>query len=323
MMANTSRTLLTLAALGACAMPGAVIAQDKFPSRALSIVVPFGPGSSSDASARLLATKMQPRFGQPILIENRTGGGATIGPAYVAKSKPDGYTILYGSASSIASAPGLVKSLPFDPVRDFAGITLFTESYAVLLTRGEYRNLSVTQFLESIRRNPERFPVGSQSAPYQALNRMMTDAAKLTHTYVPYAEAGRLMTDLWGGRLGAIVASLNVSLPTLKSGQGHIVALFTTIRVPNLPNIPTMAETLPGTHISFWSGYFAPAGTPRPVINTLHAHISETVKDPEILKRNEEGGRALFTTPEETDAQVRRDVPQMTAVLKAACIEPE
>ena len=320
-----SRTLLMrcLLALVSIMFAAVSVAQDRYPSKALSIVVPFGPGSSSDASARMLATKMQPRFGQPILIENRIGGGATIGPAYVAKSKPDGYTILYGSAASIASAPGLVKSLSFDPVRDFSGITLVNESYALLLTRGEFKGLTVPQFIERMRKNPELFPVGSQSAPYQALNKMMTDASKLSHTYVPYADAGRLMTDLWGGRLGAVVASLNVALPTLKSGQGHIVALYTTQRMPSLPGVPTMGETLPGTHINFWSGYFAPASTPRPVINSLYANISETVKDPEILKRNEEGGRALFLTPEETDAQVRKDVPQMTALLKAAGINPE
>ncbi len=304
-------------------MASIAVAQDRFPPKALTIVVPFGPGSSSDASARLLAMKMQPRFGQPVLIENRTGGGATIGPAYVAKSRPDGYTILYGSASSIATAPALVKSLPFDPVRDFSGITLFTESYALLLTRGEYRNLGATQFLERMRRNPEQFPVGSQSATYQALNTMMAMAGKLTHTYVPYVDAGRLLTDLWGGRLGAIVASLNVALPTLKSGQGHIVALYTTDRVASLPNTPTMSEIHPGTHMNFWSGYFAPSATPRPVINALHTHISETVKDPEILRRNEEGGRALFTSPDETDAVVRNEVPRMTALLKAAGIQPE
>lgn len=320
-IAARAAALMLAAASAGVSLPAR--AQDRYPARALTIVVPFGPGSSSDASARMLATKMQPRYGQPVLIENRTGGNATIGPGLVAKSRPDGYTILYGSASSLATAPGLVKNLSFDPAKDFAGITLVNESFAVLLTRAEFKSLSVAQYLERVRRNPEAFPVGSQSATYQALDRMTAAAAGLKHTYVPYAEAGRLLTDLWGGRLAAIVASLNVALPTLKSGQGHIVATYTAERVASLNGIPAMSETLPGTHIDFWSGYFAAAGTPRNAINTLHAHIAETVKDPEIRRRNEDGGRSLSTTPEETDAILRQAVPRMTGLLKAAGIDPE
>ncbi len=299
------------------------MAQDKYPSRPLSIVVPFGPGSSSDIGVRQLSAKMQPRFGQPMIVENRAGAGTTIGAAYVAKAKPDGYTIMYGSTSSLGTAPGMVKGLSYDPIRDFSGITLTGEQYFALLTRGEFKSLSFPQFLDRMRQSPENFAVGGQSASYQTLNKMMTDAAKLNQVYVPYAEAGRMMNDLWGGRLGGAMVPLNLALPTLKSGQGHIAALSSAERLPSLPSTPTMTETLPGVQINSWTGYFAPAKTPRPVINTLYAHISETVKDPEVMKRNEDGGRPLFLTPEETDAYVRKEVPRWTALLKAAGIEPE
>ena len=298
-------------------------AQDKYPSRALTIVVPFGPGSSSDVGVRQLTAKMQPRFGQPMIVDTRPGAGTTIGAAYVAKARPDGYTIMYGSTSSLGTAPGMVKGLSYDPVRDFAGITLIGEQYFALLSRGEFKALSFPQFLERMRQTPDSFAVGGQSASYQTLNKMMTDAAKLTHVYVPYAEAGRMMNDLWGGRLGGAMVPLNLALPTLKSGQGHLVAISAADRVPSLPNTSTMAESLPGVQINSWTGYFAPAKTPRPIINTLHALISETVKDPEIMKRNEEGGRPLFLTPDETDAYVRKEVPRWTALLKASGIEPE
>ncbi len=304
-------------------LSGNAFAQDKYPARPLVIVVPFGAGSSTDVSVRMLAARVQPRFGQPVLVENRAGGGATIGPAYVAKSRPDGYTILNGTTSGIAAAPGMVKSLSYDPIRDFSGITVIGEQYTVLLTRGEFKELSFPQFLERIRKNPERFAIAGQSASYQILNQMMTDAAKLTHTYVPYAEVGRMMNDLWGGRLGGAMVTLSLALPAHKSGQGYIVAISATERMPGLPKTPAMAETLPGAHLNSWSGYFVPARTPRPIINILHAHMAEAVRDPEILKRNEEGGRPLFLTPEETDAYVRKEVPRWTALLKAAGIEPE
>ncbi len=300
-----------------------VLAQDKYPSKSLTIVVPFGPGSSSDTSVRLLVSKMQPRFGQPLLVENRPGGGATIGPAYAAKAKPDGYTIVYGSNSSIATAPGMIKALAYDPVRDLSGITLIGEQHFALLTRGEFKDLSFAQFLERMRRNPDGFAIAGQSAVYQILNKMLTEAAKLSHVYVPYAEAGRMLNDLWGGRLGGALLPVNLALPTLRSGQGHIAALTSTTRMASLPNTSTMEEMFPGVSVGGWTGYFAPAKTPRPVINALHSQITEAYRDPEILKRSEEGGRAIFLTPDETDAFVKKEVQKWTTLLKAAGIEPE
>jgi len=266
---------------------------------------------------------MQPKFGQPVLVENRAGAGATIGANYVAKAKPDGYTIVFGTTSSLGTAPGMVKALAYDPVHDFSGITLTGEQYFALLTRAEFKALNFPQFLNRMRQSPDSYAIGGQSASFQVLNKLMTDSAKLTHVYVPYTEAGRMLSDLWGGRIGGLLVPLNLALPTLKAGQGHIVALSSMDRLPSQPGTYTMHETLPGVHINSWTGYFAPARTPRPIINTLHAHMAEAVRDPEILKRNEEGGRPMFLTPDETDAYVRKEVARWTLLLKAAGIEPE
>ncbi len=311
-------SLLTLAAFsaGACA-------QDKYPSRPVSIVVPFGPGSSSDASVRLLTAKIQPQFGQTVLVENRAGGNATLGPAYVARAKPDGYTLLYGSTSSMGTAPGLIKGLSYDPVRDFSGITVVGEQYIAVLTRPEFKGLSVPQFLERLRRTPDSFPIGGQSAYFQILDKMMKDSAKLQHVYVPYAEAGRMMNDLWGGRLGGVLMSAALALPMHRSGQGYVVALSSPERLAGAPGVPTLQETLPGLQSKSWTGYVAPAKTPRPIISFLYSMISEANKDPEIFRRNEDGGKAMFLTPDETDAYVRKDVAFWITQLKSAGIEPE
>lgn len=303
--------------------PAAAQSQDKYPSRPLTILIPFGAGSSSDIGVRQMAGKMQPKFGQPILVEARPGAGATIAPAVLSRAKPDGYTIMYGTTSSLATAPGMVKNLPYDPVKDFSGITLVAEQYFVLLTRAEYKGMSFPQFLERMRKEPEKFPVGGQSGAYQALNNMIRESAKLTHTWVPYPEVGRMMSDLWGGRLGAAIVVLNLAIPAVKNGQGHALAVSSTERSPALPDTQLIQETLPGVYINAWTGYFAPAKTPRPIVTTLHSMITEVGKDPEVNKRNAEGGRALFFTPEETDAHVRKEVPRWTSLLKAAGIEPE
>lgn len=298
-------------------------AQDKYPARPMTIIVPFGPGSSSDVGVRLMAEKMRPRFGQPILVETRPGAGATIGPAVTARAKPDGYTIMYGTTSSLATAPGMVKNLPYDPVRDFSGITLIGEQFFALLVRNEYKGVSFPQFIERMRKEPDKFPIAGQSGSYQLLNNLMRDAAKLTHEWVPYPQAGQMMHDLWSGRLGGALVPLNLALPALKGGQGHIMAVASTVRSPLLPDTPTMEETLPGVTIGSWTGYFAPAKTPRPIITLLHGHITQVGKDPEVLKRNSEGGRPLFLTPEETDAYVRKEVPRWTKLLKDGGIEPQ
>lgn len=318
----STRLAAQLAFALALAAPGAH-AQDKYPSRPLTILIPFGAGSSSDVGVRQMAGKMQPKFGQPILVEPRPGAGATIAPAVLSRAKPDGYSIMYGSTSSLATAPGMVKNLSYDPVKDFSGITLIGEQYFALLTRGEFKGVSFPQWIERMRKEPEKYPVGGQSGSYQTLNNMIREAGKLSHTWVPYAEAGRMMADLWGGRLSAAIVPLNLGLPTLKGGQGHILALSSTERSPALPDTPLMQETLPGVYINSWTGYFAPAKTPRTIINTLHGFITEVGKDPEVLKRNSEGGRPLFLTPDETDAYVRKEVPRWTQLLKAAGIEPE
>ena len=317
---KTAMQVLTLALFSLAA---SVCAQDKYPSRPVSIIVSFGPGSSSDASVRLLTSKIQPHFGQPLLVENRAGANATLGPAYVTKARPDGYTLLYGSTSSMGTAPGLIKGLPYDPIRDFAGITVVGEQYIALLTRAEFKGLGFPQFLERMRQSPDSFAIGGQSAYFQILNKMMTDTGKLKHLYVPYAEAGRMMNDLWGGRIGGLLISAAQALPMQRSGQGYVVAISSMDRLPGVPGIPTMHETLAGVHTTSWTGYFAPAKTPRPIISSLSAMFTEANRDPDILKRNEDGGRALFLTPDETDAYVRKDVLRWSALLKSAGIEPE
>ena len=315
--------MTAVAAACVIGVPANALAQDRFPSRPMTIVVPAGPGSTADIGVRQLAAKLQPRFGQPVLVENKAGANAVIGTAYVAKARADGYTIMYGSASPLAAAPGMVKALPYDPIRDFSGITLTSEQSLALLTRGELKNLTFPQFIERMHGNPQAFPIAGSSAFAQVLTKMMTDAARLAHIYVPYVDAGRMMNDLWGGRVSSALVTITIATPTLKSGQGHILALASPERLPGFPNTPAMQETLPGVHLVGWSGYFAPGRTPRPIVTALYTLISEVNKDPDVTKRNEEGGRSLFLTPEETDAYLKKEVLRWAAMLKAASIEPE
>lgn len=299
------------------------LAQEKYPSRPLTIIVPTAPASSTDSKARLVATRMRARFGQPVVVENKPGAGGIIGVAYVAKARPDGYTILHSALSNLATAPGTVKALTFDPVQDFSGIMLSSEGYIALMTRGEFKGLTFPQFLDRMRKNPELFPVAGSNTGNEIFLKQIASAAGIPLTYVRYSDYGRMMTDLWGGRLGGALALLNLFIPPHKSGQGYIVAMSATERLPDVPGIPTMEEGLPGVNLASTSGYFAPATTPRPIINFLYAQIAETGKDPEVLSGNADGGRPLFTTPDETDAFMKKEVQRWTVLLKEAGIVPQ
>jgi tripartite-type tricarboxylate transporter receptor subunit TctC len=300
-----------------------VLAQDKYPSKPLTIIVATGPGSSTDARARLTANKMRTRFGQPLIIENKAGAGGIIGLTHVAKAKPDGYTILHTATSNLSTAPGTLKSLSFDPIQDFSGITITSEGYIALLTRAEFRGMSLPQFVEKARKSPEMLTIAGTNTGNEVLLKQLATATKLPLTYVRYKNYGGMMTDLWGGRLGGAFGLLSLTLPAHKSGQGYIVAMSGPERLPSIPDMPAMAETLPGVLNTSTSGYFAPAGTPRPVVNLLHGQLIEAGKDPEVLAANSEGGRAMFMKPEETDAFMKKEVQRWTALLKEAGIVPQ
>jgi tripartite-type tricarboxylate transporter receptor subunit TctC len=316
---------VALAIVTIAVAPGAhkAWAQDKYPSRPLTIVVATAPGSSTDARARLTANKMRTRFGQPLIIENKAGAGGIIGLGYVAKSKPDGYTILHTATSNLSTAPGTVKALPFDPVQDFSGIIISSEGYIGLLVRPDFKGMSFPQFLERARKSPELLSIAGSNVGNEVLLKQLADATKLPLTYVRYNDYGRMMTDLWGGRLGGAFGLLSLTLAPHKSGQGYLVAMSGPERLSSLPDMPTMDETLSGVVNTSTSGYFAPAGTPRPIVNQLHAQFFEAGKDPEVLAANSDGGRAMFMKPEETDAFMKKEVERWSAQLKAAGFTPQ
>ncbi len=320
------RTLIScsLALLGLATLSSsASVAQEVFPSKPITLIMPYGAGGGPDVTNRMMADLMRKRQSLQMIVENKPGANATLGAAYVARAKPDGYTILYGSNANLAAAQGFFKSLPYDPIRDFAGITLVGEQYFALLLRNEFKGISFTQFLERAKKNPELFPIGGPSASYETAHKMMQNAARLDNTYVRYADSGKMMNDLFGGRLAGAFQPLSGAYPSINNGQAYAVAVTATQRVPTLLNVSTMHEVLPGVALSAWTGHFAPARTPRPIIELLHTKLVEVLNDPEIRKRNEESGRALFLTPDETDAWVRKETPRWLSLLKAAGIEPE
>lgn len=324
-MSHSKNTALQclLAAVACVLAAGSSIAQDRFPSRPITIIVPFSAGGPPDMYTRLLSTKLSERLGWSTVIENKVGANSVLGTAYVVKAKPDGYTVLYGTNSGIAAAPGMVKDLSYNPVRDLAGVTIFSENHFVLITSPEEQKTSFAQFLEKVRANPEKYSIGGSAATNEILFKLMQSGGKLKNTYVPYANASNMMSDLLGGRLGGVIFSIAGSMSLIESKKVHAMAVTSQESLPILPGVPAMAATLPGVSLPSWSGFFVPAKTPAPVIDILYKGMLVVLKEPESLKRNFETGRPLFMSPEETNAFVSKEVPRWTALLRMVGVKPE
>ena len=322
-------SLAWLGALGAPAVlqPQAAWSQVQaqaqvFPSEPLTLVVPFGGGSPPDVFSRTFGDKLSKRVGQPVIVELRPGASTTIGTAYAARAKPNGYTLLYATNSSLTAAPGLFKKLQYDPARDFSAITVMLESYFCILVRAEDAQLSLEALAQRIRKNPAGNAMGGGSTTAEVANKLFQNAARLDHAYARY-NSNQLYTDLAGGSLNAVWSPLSTAINMVKQNKMHIVAITGPRRLPQLPQTPTLAETYPGVVVDSWSGWFVPAATPRPLVALLHQHVTEVLKDPDIVERGkQDGNQPLSLSPEQSDAYVMKDFPRWRTLLQSAGIEP-
>lgn len=293
-----------------------------YPAQTLTMIVPFGAGGPPDAYTRLFALKLEKRIGQRIVVENRPGANSVIGTGLAARARPDGYTVLYATNSSLSAAPALFKAVNYDPVRDFSGVMITGEGYFALIVPGKDKGLTLPQLLERLRREPESNAIGGSSTTAEVLNKSLQNGAKLTHTYVRYAASAKMMTDLIGGRLGAAFQPVVGLAGMIKAGTVHMVAVAAPRRLPLFPDVPTISETVPDIDFGYWNGFFVPAGTPRDIIEFLHRHMQEVLQDPEIVRLTEEGGVVLRMGPAETDSFVRKEVVRWRDLLRGAGIEP-
>jgi tripartite-type tricarboxylate transporter receptor subunit TctC len=296
---------------------------DEYPTRPVRLIVPFGPGSGPDINARLLARALEQRVGQAVAVENRPGAGSLIGTNAVAKAAPDGYTILYGTNSGTSAARAQFKSVPYDPVNDLTGIAMSHESSLVLVVRPEEKGLTLAQFVEKMRKDPGKYPIGGTSTTGQLLSALLANNGKTGHSYVPYQNTGLQMNDLMGGRLGGTMSAIP-GIPALaQAGKVHVLAVSGNSRVAAFPSTPTMTETYPGMVVTSWSGYFAPAKTPRPIVALLNRHMTEAFKEPAIDKSINDAGAPFRLKVEEIDAFVKKDEARWTELYRLARIDPE
>src|SRR6266850_5331163 len=315
---------LTLAAsigvlLLAAAAPAA--AQQAYPAKPIKIVVPFPAGGVADLYARLIGGRLTEAWGQPIVVENRTGAGGNIGADAVAKSAPDGYTLVMGSFGTHAVNVSLFANMPYDPVRDFAPIVLVLEAEGLLVVHPSVPAQSVLDLIAYARGHPGRvtFASAGMGTASHLAGELFKTMARVEMTHVPYKGNVPAITDLLAGQTSLLFATMPTVLPHAKAGKLRALATIGSVRSAAAPELPTVAETLPGFDVNNWVGLLAPAGTPAEIVRKWNLEVNKIMQGADIKQRLlTEGARYAPNTPEEFGAFIKSEIAKWAPVVKAS-----
>ncbi len=312
--------LVVLAAFGLQA--GDAHAQ-AYPSRPITIVVPFSPGGALDAMARVLGSKMSDTMGQPVVMENRTGHGGLIGMNSVARSQPDGYTILY-TPNSIAIVPALYRKLLFDVEKDLVPVSQFISTTLVLVAHPKIKVGSVKELIALAKSQPGKLNFGSSGVadPLQLGMELIKTSAGIDMLAIPYKGQAPMFGALLGGEVDVAIVSLQLALAPIRSGALRVLAVTGAKRSVALPDVPTVAESgLAGFDISSWHGVFVPAGTPREIVDRIQREVARAVHLPDVRQRVEAtGNEVVGSTPDEFEGKFKADVARFKKIVQDAKI---
>jgi tripartite-type tricarboxylate transporter receptor subunit TctC len=292
-----------------------------YPNHAITMVVPFSAGGPLDAMARVLASKMAEGFSQPVVVENRTGGGGAVGMGSVARAKPDGYTILY-TPNSLAIAPALYRKLSFDAEKDLLPVSQFASTTLVLAAHPKLGVNTVGELVTLAKSKPGKLNFGSSGVadPLQLGIEMLKTMTGIDMLPIPYKGQAPMFTALLAGEVDVAVVSLQTALSPIRAGNVKVLAITGSKRSTALPNVPTVAESgLAGYDLTSWHGVFVPAGTPREVIDRLQREIARVAQLADVRQRMEStGNEAVGSTPEEFDAKFKADVARFKKIVQDA-----
>ena len=315
----TRRALLVLAALLATAFPA--LARE-WPTRGVTFVVPAGPGSSADLAVRALAAQLSARWKQPVVVDNKPGAGTTIATAAVARAPADGHTFGWVIAAH-STNPSLRAKLPYDTLKDLAGVTLVYQLHPVIVAAPGFEASTVEELVAIARRKPGQFYTSSGvgTGPH-LLAELFRQKHGLDLQHVPHKEGGAARLDVMTGRIPVMFDTLPSALPVILEGRLKALAVISDAPVPAHPSLPILRDLLPREALVGWNGIVVPAATPRPVVQQLNADLIEAIRSPavqELFARL--GVRTITSTPEEFDAFVRADVARWAEVIQRAGIK--
>lgn len=305
-------------ALAATTLCGTALAQS-YPTKPVTIVVPFSPGGATDIMSRLLAERLNKRLGQPVLVENKPGAGTMIASEYVAKAPADGYTLLV-AASSLGIAPSLYKKVNYNPIKDFAPISQVASVVHVLVVHPSLPAKNVGELVTWLKANPTKANYGSVGAGTSTHleAELFNSIAGVKMEHIPYKGSAPALTDMIGGQLQVMFDAYASSGPFINDGRVRLLAVTTAQRSKSLPGTPTVAESgLPGYEAMPWLGLVAPAGTPAPIVSKLYTELHEVLKEPEVQEKFRSLGLDIIgSTPQEFSAFLRKDIVKWAKVVK-------
>lgn len=297
------------------------VAQEPWPQRQVTIIVPFTAGGSADLLARILQQHLQARFNMPFVVENRAGAGGSIGAGYVAKAANDGYTLLLGTLSTNVLNPSLNTKLPFDAERDFQPLSLLVHLPNLLVVTNKVPAKTVPEVIAYLKASDGKATYGSSgngtSSHLSAVMFQLASGTRMTH--VPFRSTSDELNSMIGGHVDVAFDSMTTLWPQAQAGAVKAIATTAAKRVPSAPDLPTIGETLPGFAVSGWQGLFAPAGTPRPIVERISSEVRRVFALPAVdAELRKVGGEPAPMTPDEFADFIRSERPRWKEVVAAS-----
>ena len=320
MKSKNTFTLVAIALCSAFAFTGAAHAQ--YPTKPIKIVVPFPAGGTTDILARAVAADLQKAFGQAVVVENKAGAGGNIGSDSVAKSSPDGYTLLMGTVGTHAINVSLYPKMPYDAVKDFAPVSLVAGVPNVLVASPSFPVNSVKDLVDAAKKAPDKITFASSGSgtSIHLSGELFKQLAGVQMTHVPYKGSSAALPDVISGQVNVMFDNAPSVIQHIRGGKLKAVAVTSDKRSPALPGVPTIAESgLPGFEASSWFGVLAPAATPKDIVDKLSGAIAKSLQTPEMKERLAgQGAVAVGNTPEQFSAHIKSEIDKWSKVVKAS-----
>jgi tripartite-type tricarboxylate transporter receptor subunit TctC len=324
-MLKTFTRLLAAASLltGALAAPQAYA--QAYPSKPITIVVPFAPGSGTDQQARAMAQAITTEYKVPVVVDNRAGASGFLAAQYVAKAAPDGYTVLLTTNTTHAANEHLYKKLPYDPVKDFTPVALLSKGHMLLLVNPSSPYRTVGELIAAARQRPGKLNFGSGSSSSRVASEMLKQMTGIDVVSVPYKSNPMAITDLIGGQVNFMFADAPTALPQVKGGKLRALAASGTRRLASAPDVPTVEEAgVKGYDMSYWTALYLPAGAPPAITNQLNAMMVKIASAPAVVAfQNSTSGEVATSTPEELARFQAAESQKWGRIIRAAGIEAE
>ena len=322
------RSMLALAATALvapmlAALPGAALAQG-FPAKPITIVIGSTPGSATDGLARAIGAEVTRATGQAVVVDSKAGAFGSIAAQYVAHAQPDGYTLFMTTNTTQSANPYLMKKIAYDPIKDFAPVSLLARGSLVLVVNPQVKANNVAELVALAKASPGKLNYGSGSSSAQVATELFQQSTGVKFNYVPYKANPPAVLDLVGGQTDLMIVDFTTTLPQVKAGKLRALGVSSAKRSPLVPNVPAIAESLPGYEFGYWNALYAPAGTPPAVVNKLNELMRDALATAAVRDAIERTGQEVaFMGPEELGKFQLGELERWGRIIKAAGILPE